>query len=499
MNPDETAQIVAPGSEEVPGADANQNPNPGPSKEDAARIEDSAKEAGLMMLDHLMGEEGKPEDKKGKPEEQKAADDTEKGAANTPHAKPAKEQSPPAVKSDEDDQQQARKPQRRVIKASELEEMTRAAAEDGARRALEQSEAARQKLAPTNEPPKVEVPEDLAEEADRLAMVQKIFPNAYKGRDLVRELVENDAKTREYTRKWQKKNPGQQIDWADPEHADFLDGASVDVDSTHLTKAEQAIMRDQAVKEAEKRINELYGDDISEVRRMREEAAIAPIRQKVDREASEALLSAIRPDLDEAYRRDPASVIEEIKKDPVAVEVVSKVERWSVPALDAAVRYTNNPDRFKDNPEVMNLLVQSALKAESVLGAAAPENRPVLEDGRQFATMADFAAMPPSKQARHYTVRDEHLLIPIITNAARLEAAALKEAEENRFMEFAKRRGLVEKGSSDSQRQEQAPPPQKPAPTVRSSPQKPADSKKQEQSTGGVPDAFWAAVGMPPP
>jgi hypothetical protein len=474
-------------------------------------LDESAREAGLMMLDQLIGEEPQVGDEtaaKGGDDEGGA--NLEKGPDPAPQKPPRKKQadssagkkpeSDPQKATEESDEKKS-KP-RRVLKASDLEEMTRRAAEDAAKDALAQAEAERRTKEAKDQPapPKeIEAPAELTEEADRLRMVQKLYPEAYRDRDLVKELVDGDKKIKDYERQWRRKNPGQRIDWTDLEHSEFMDSTAVDVDADHLSKAERAVLREQAVREAEERIEKKFGADLAEVRRIKEESAIAPVRAQVDRVASMSLVEAIRPDLLDAYSKDPSSVVNEMKSDPVAVEVIQKVESWSIPALEAAVVYNANPARFTvDSPEVVQL-AHTAKRAEGILWEAKTADRPVTSDGRQFTSIAEYTKMSQAQKARHYTVQDERLLVPLIIAAAKIEAASLAAAEENRLAEYAKRRGFVKNESKSSQiaPAKKTPAAQQSAPAVKAAPAPGPDSTPAQQHQSGIPDAFWKAAGIP--
>lgn len=482
------------------------------SPAETAAMNEAAKEASMMLLDKLLGEENQAATEEAqqnteetntqeqpvkKPEEKKPAKKAEKKPEPKVEQKPV-EKTP----ADTDDEEPEDPKPRRRISAEKITEMASKAAAEATAETLRQmeerrleSEYARKQEAARREE-QIDIPEEFRDEVERLREVQKLHPNDYKGRDLAKEFLESSQKERDYEKKWRKANPGVDFDWDDEEHSDFVDQNAVEVDERHLKNAERSIIKEQAIQEAEERFAKKYGQDIEEVRRSRTEAQLAPLRQQVDQMASKSLLEALRPDLVETFATDKAKVVEEIKNDPIAMEAVAAVEQWSLPALDAAVRVINNPNSYNSKSPEVQRLVNTAMHVEKVLSSVPREERPVAEDGRKFSTMRDYANMPASQRAKYYTVRDEELVPQLIIKTAQYEAGRIKSDLENKAEAFAKRMGYTKTESKPSQKTEQKPAREASAPSVRAQVAQPDAGNDDNGNVNGLPKAFWQSIGL---
>ena len=482
------------------------------SPAETAAMNEAAKEASMMLLDKLLGEENQTATEEAqqnteeantqeqpvkKPEEKKPAKKAEKKPEPKVEQKPV-EKTP----ADTDDEEPEDPKPRRRISAEKITEMASKAAAEATAETLRQmeerrleSEYARKQEAARREE-QIDIPEEFRDEVERLREVQKLHPNDYKGRDLAKEFLESSQKERDYEKKWRKANPGVDFDWDDEEHSDFVDQNAVEVDERHLKNAERSIIKEQAIQEAEERFAKKYGQDIEEVRRSRTEAQLAPLRQQVDQMASKSLLEALRPDLVETFATDKAKVVEEIKNDPIAMEAVAAVEQWSLPALDAAVRVINNPNSYNSKSPEVQRLVNTAMHVEKVLSSVPRDERPVAEDGRKFSTMRDYANMPASQRAKYYTVRDEELVPQLIIKTAQYEAGRIKSDLENKAESFAKRMGYTKTESKPSQKTEQKQAREASAPSVRAQVAQPDAGNDDNGNVNGLPKAFWQSIGL---
>lgn len=509
-------QMAALAADQTTASQQTQDQGSQTQQKDTAAMNEAAKEASMMLLDQLLGEENKaegeedqqkPEETKPeetpvkKPEEKKPTKKTEKKVETKVEQKPVEKVTTKTNDEESEDHSEDPKP-RRKISAEKITEMaSKAAAEATAEtmrqmeeRRLEAEYARKQEAARQQE--EIEVPEEFRDEVDRLREVQKLHPNDYKGRDLAKEFLESSQKERDYEKKWRKANPNVDFDWEDEEHSEFVDANAVEVDERHLKEADRSIIKEQAVREAEERFAKKYGQDIEEVRRSRAEAQLAPLRQQVDQMASQSLLEALRPDLVETYSTDRAKVVEEIKNDPIAMEAVSAVEQWSLPALDAAVRVINNPNGYNSNSPEVQRLVNTALHVEKVLSSVPREDRPVTEDGRKFSTMRDYNNMPAAQRSKYYTVRDEELVPQLIIKTAQYEAGRIKSDLEKKAESFAKRMGYTKTESKPSQKTESKPARESSAPSVRAQVNQPEAGNDDNGNINGLPKAFWQSVGL---
>ena len=471
-----------------------------------AEMEATAREASMIVLDQLLAES-----------KETAAEKKEEPKAEAAKEEPVKEEkpkrkSPPKLKANIEEHEkegaeeapvveETPKSKRRSMNAEKVAEMaSKAAAEAAAEtmRRLEEAREERIRSLQQAEPQKEEldVPEALKEDVERLREVQRLHAKDYKGRDLVKEFLDSTQKEVEYERSWRRKNPGQEFDWADEEHAEFVDTNAVEVDEDHIKEADRSLIKEAAIREAEERFSRKYGQDIEEVRRSRREAELAPIRQQVDRMASMSLLEAVRPDLVEVANADPAKAVEAVKADPIATEAVMAVERWSAPALDLAVRVLNNQSAYSSDSQEVRALASAAMHVDSVLSSVPRDERPVTEDGRRFSSLKDYRNMPASQRAKYYTVQDESLVPQLIIKAAQYEAGKIKESLENRLETYAKQRGYVKSDGNSSPKPAPKPAAQPTAPSVRSTQSATPVKQESEQSINGIPAGFWKDIGL---
>lgn len=492
----------------TPAADETQIQSQTPEQkqgDNTAAMDEAAKEASLMLLDRLLGEEKQAEEQKS--EDPPKQEEKPKPAKKTEKKVEVKEPPKQEVKSedlDEDPEEEKPepKPRRSRLTSEKVAELTSKAAAEAAAETIRQieeqkrvsAERAAQEAARASE---IQIPEDAKEEVERLREVQRLHPEQYRGRDLAREFLEGSKKERDYERKWRKENPGVDFSWEDDEHKAFIEDNSIEVEERHLKEADRSILKEQAIREAEERFAKRYGSDLEEVRRAKAEAQLAPIRQQVDQMASKSLLEAVRPDLVETFDADPAKAIEDIKSDPIAMEAVQTVEQWSLPALDAAVRVLNNPTGYSERSREVQTLVSAAMRVESILASVPRDERPVTEDGRKFASLRDYANMPASQRSKYYTIQDEQLVPQLIIKTAQYEASRLKSDMEKKAEAYAKRMGFTKSVSDSSQKPAPKAAPTPSAPSVRAQPNTKKDEKAEETSINGVPKGFWESIGLP--
>jgi hypothetical protein len=423
--------------------------------DNTAAMDEAAKEASMMLLDRLLGEEKVAEENAANtpPKAEEKAKPTKKAEKKSEFRETVKQE----VKSedpneDPEDEKFVPTPRRNRITAEKVAEVASRAAAEAAAETYRQIEnqkqvhaqQAAQEAAKASE---VSIPEDAKEDIERLQEVQRLHPNDYRGRDLAREFLEGAKNERNYERKWRKENPGVDFSWEDDDHKQFIDDNSIEVTEKHLKEADRSILKEQAINEAEERIAKRYGNEIDEIRRSKAESQLAPIRRELDDASSKSLLAAVRPDLVDMYDSDRAKALADIKSDPIAMEAVSIVEEWSIPALDAAVRVINNPSGYSNKSREVQTLVNAAMRVENILKSVPRDERPVTEDGRKFATMQDFANMPTSQRSRYYTIQDENLVPQLIIKTATYEASKIKSDIERKAESYAKRMGFTKSES----------------------------------------------------
>jgi hypothetical protein len=474
--------------------------------DNTAAMDEAAKEASLMLLDRLLGEEKQAEEQTSEdkqPEAKKPEEKPKQSKKTEKKVDPPKEE----LKAEEGDEEFEEerpepKPRRNRLTAEKVAETaSRAAAEAAAEtyRRIEQEKAnsALRAAAEADRASQIDIPEEAKEEIERLREVQRLRPTEYRGRDLAREYMESAKSERDYEKKWRKENPGVDFSWDDDEHKSFIDDNSIEVEDKHLKEADRSILKEQAVREAEERIAKRYGNEIEEVRRAKAESQLAPIRQQVDSIASKSLLEAVRPDLVESYDTDRAKVVKDIQDDPIAMEAVTTVEQWSIPALDAAVRVINNPNGYSEKSREVQTLVNAALRVEDVMKGVPREERPVTEDGRKFSTMRDYANMPQSQKSKYYTVQDEQLVPQLIIKTAQYEASRIKSDLEKKAESYAKRMGFTKSESNISPKPISKPAATPSAPSIKAQPTGRKDEKVEETTINGVPRGFWESIGLP--
>lgn len=236
---------------------------------------------------------------------------------------------------------------------------------------------------------------------------------AHKG--LADKFVAAHNKLSDYRIKWETDNPGDTWRQADPEHDNFLDSVNVTWDDDDYTEAVADVMTDKRV-----------GESRRQVEALKRELKMGPELAKRQKDVRTEVVRDHKDSMDV----------------PVIGALVASQADYAVEMTEAIHKIYNGGDYDANNP-IHQRVEQLSNEAEKALQAN-PANKLVSDDGRRFATMAEFAALAPAQQAGRWIVSADMVekytvgLIKDFTNKS-------VEAKESELGKYAESRGFVRK------------------------------------------------------
>ena len=333
---------------------------------------------------------------------------------------------------------------------------------------------------------KPKAPELSRQEAYRRSVfdrMEKMFPDDYRG--LRKRYEDAYQKLAEYSKKWESEHPGEKFNEDDEEHAEFMDSIDVDYHDLDFSRAEAAIQADERTAELTKPLQDrLAGlDQQEELRQFQGE-----INQ---RQISAAM--TFWDSLGDDYKGlvsadgkfDEKRFAELGKTNPDTFEIIvasASQLREEAAALSTIMRFPNmnNPAKNPLHAELNRFVYDSELAL-----ASRPPNERLNQVGQLFLPSAQYYKVPRTERQKYWTFSTEDLLALRASNVAAV-ANAKSIAEEQKFMEKAKRRGLSLPGAPGT-----TPTPPKPeSPSMGGEPRMAAAPSDSGNSSGG-PGSGW--------
>lgn len=397
-------------------------PQPAPEKPKRETKEEAAGKA-VNAARALFARFNDPEAKKPKQEDKPAEEKEEAKAPKAEEPKEEKKPEPPA----EDVKVSKRKPK------ADKKDLVEALAE--AQKPLVE---AIQKQVKREEPKAEEAPKPTLSKSDekmvaRLKKLEEINPN-YKGS--ADNYLKFKEAERQYQSKWEAAHPDEEFDPSDDTHSKWYEKNEPSIDEDDFEEAKEALIREQAEKAAEER----FRKELEPVKRKQaEESAIAKAAPKIEKTLQTIgrnAASAIDPKLGEL--KDLSKIGEE---DPIAAEVLTDTaSRWMPIAQGASLLYSGHPVD-QDNP-VFQAVGELVSTLETQISQLDEDMQ--VRNGKQFATIAEYAKMSPREQARHWYVGEDEL-VEFVDKRMAFEAKQRYDAEIKRAELLAQRRGYVPK------------------------------------------------------
>lgn len=304
----------------------------------------------------------------------------------------------------------------------------------------------------------------------RLKKLEEINPSYSGAADNYLSFKE---KEKQYQADWERKNPDAEFDPSDSDHSKWYERNEPSIDEDDFEEAKEALIREQAEKAVEERIRK----EVEPLKRKQaEESAVAKAAPKIEKSLQSIgrnAAAAIDPELGKI--KDLSKIAEE---NPVAAEVLTETaSRWMPIAQAASLLYSGHPVDDK-NPVFQQVgeLVASLEEQVSQLDEDAQ-----VRNGKQFATISEYAKMSQREQARHWYIGEDEL-VEFVDKRMAYEAKTRYSAEVERAEKIAAKLGYVRNSGQN-----------KPAPA----PQKQEEEARQQQATQS--SVRVGGAGAPPP
>ena len=294
-----------------------------------------------------------------------------------------------------------------------------------------------------DEPEKPKLSKSDEKMAARLKKLEEINPSYAGATDKFLAFKEAERK---YQQKWEEQNPDEEFDPSDSAHAKWYERNEPSIDEDDFEEAKEALIREQAEKAAEEKLRK----ELEPVKRKQaEESAVAKAAPKIEK-TLQAIGRNAAAAIDPKYSdlKDLSKIGEE---DPLAAEILTETaNRWMPLAQGATLLYSGHP-ADQNNP-LFQAVGELVSNLEQQLSSLEPEMQ--VRNGKQFATIAEFAKMSPKEQARHWYV-DEDAVVEFVDKRMAFEAKQRYESEVSRLELLAKKRGYVPKSGQSSQSSQQ--------------------------------------------
>lgn len=511
--PTPTQDPTIPAADPVPSGAPLEIEKPTTTDPPERTLDEAALAASMQLFNRAMPPKAKPEEKgdgegDGEKDEdpepadppakpKRAAKPEEKPPAKPAAKTPAKPAEKPA-KADKRDPEPAKAPARAPARRPEVDpsDIAEAAARGVAEALRKQPEAKREDPEPDNVTPD-DLPEDFAEYFDALAVLPEIDAK-YKGRNLRKELADAYAKEKAYRKTWEKKNPGETFDPDAADHADFYAGIQPNIRPADLRKADRVVLQQEAVRQAERNIEERIGPDLQSIRSQRAMQQIAPAIQNAQQTVVTSMAEGMGEEFSAAMAESPEKFAELLGNAPDVRDAAIQIGGIADAAIEQMARLHAGIERAdQKNPNHARFFsfIEGLEQA-----AANGEIEPPEIKGRIFATREEYVAMTPRQQSKAWTVAHFEEFPKLLASYAKTRIKA-KIDENDRMLEaLAKRKGWV-KASPETPKPSKEKPSKKvddveeeddPAPTTGS-----RDSRGTKASGGaddpppGVPRELW--------
>lgn len=281
------------------------------------------------------------------------------------------------------------------------------------------------------EAPPEQAQPDEAKTIRYLERMEQANPEKYKG--IASKYSTGLKQSAEYQAKWEKENPGEKFDKADPQHDAFFEKNAVDWDDKDYIEAVADLKADERTQKIR---DEFAAKDRA--------ARLEPEVRKASAETTRSLLedvggkdaaSAINPD----GSIDPEKWKAFAEAEPTKAEVLQRAALASRSITAEVENLFNGTVKFDPSNKLHSDISNFALAAERSMLSQSEAAR--TQDGKVFVDAKTYSGMSARERAQHwtFTARDLRFLA-----AQDIKADAEKEiaAREEQFSQWAKRRGM---------------------------------------------------------
>lgn len=406
------------------------------------------------------------------PKEDKPKTDTPPKDETPPEKKPKAKAKEPAPAPAE--------PKGKRRKEQEIDpiEIARATGQEIAR------EMAREKPPTLPKEPEVELelPEEFAPDVAVFDEMSKLKPKEYG--DIRKKLAKYAKAEDDYRNKWEGDHPGEEFDPESDEHDDFYKKIKPDYDQRDFESAKESLIEQRAAARAEERLAKKY----EEREQQREKAS--QIKPEIEREMvglMGEMLKEADPDNAE-LAKDWASIQTIDEKNPLLADVMFHVHEDIKPVLEATIRLFRSIDKADENNPVHQRVFALIGESEQQVLRLPVRDR-YDEQGRLFATQADYQRMNPSDRQRHWYIGEKELAA-VIRGRAIGQTKLLYERERQRIERYTK--GQIRTDSPKKQTSEEPTPKVvTQSPSVSGRATLPGDGTPQTQKPTDGKGWFW--------
>jgi hypothetical protein len=414
-------------------------------------LDEAALAASMQLFNRAMPPKAQPEEKSEDDGEGEKDEDPEpadppakpKRATKTEEKPPTKPAAKPAAKPAKADKEEPapKAPIKAPARRPEVDpsDIAEAAARGVAEALRKQPEAKRDEPEPDNVTPD-DLPEDFAEYFDALAVLPELDAK-YKGRNLRKELADAYAKEKSYRKTWEKKNPGETFDPESSDHADFYAGIQPNIRPADLRKADRVVLQREAVRQAERNIEEKIGPDLQSIRSQRAMQQVAPAIQEAQQTVVTSMAEGMGEEFSTAMAESPEKFSELLGNAPDVRDAAIQIGGIADAAIEQMARLHAGIERAdQKNPNHARFFsfIEGLEQA-----AANGEIEPPEIKGRIFATREEYVAMTPRQQSKAWTVAHFEEFPKLLASYAKTRIKAKIEENDRMLEALAKRKGWV--------------------------------------------------------
>lgn len=285
-------------------------------------------------------------------------------------------------------------------------------------------------------------------------------PDKYKSKP--HEFLEYAKEFDKYKTRWEQQNPGQAFDMEADEHADFFEKHEPDFNDADFRRAETRLEY--------KRIHQKDREEFEErIRKAELKATIPQVQQQAQAIATESAnkyLSNVLPKEGDK----PVELVKLKEIDPITHDIIIAHQKHLGDMVTEIHKIAElGSDYFNPNLPIHRGIAEFINAQEAQVRALPAEQQ--INEGKMFATLADFSAMPEKEKARHWTLEEQDFIM-LAENYYATFTNRTVEAEKNKLKTFAERYGYAPKAAQNGT------PPPAPSPD-------PASPKPVAPSGGG--------------
>lgn len=321
----------------------------------------------------------------------------------------------------------------------------------------------------TEEP---ELPEEFRADVAVFEEMSRLDPKRYG--NIKKELARYAAEETKYIEKWEAEHEGQDYDPESDEHNAFYSKIQPKFEQKDFKAAEKSLLKKEVRNELSQ---ELKQHEVESERRRERAATIEPEVKLEMFNGLGQMLTAIDPE-NAALAKDSASLQTLKDKNELAYDVLGFVHDETKPVVTAAMRLFRSVEAPDPNNPLHDYLFKLIWEAEDRISRMPLKER-YDNDGRLFATQADYTKMDPADKSKHWYIGEKEAL-HLIRGQAITRTKTIYEQESQKIARYSKRTNSTQLPNQPSERKTEITTQQRPdngSPTVGGRGTLPGDSQ----------------------